>query len=98
MNLCFISYLRLCWCYCVKFRLVFETTTKNGKKIQLKFHVPPSKHLGLVNFLKLAVDGKEDVAFTVEKVDKDKKELSKVSGTFKLTDTKSQKSDDKGSK
>lgn len=67
-----------------KFRLVFETTTKKGNKVQMKFHVPPSKHLGLINFLKISVEHANDVEFTVEKLTSDKKELSKVKGVFKL--------------
>jgi hypothetical protein len=68
----------------VKFRLVFETTTKNGKKVQLKFKVPPSKHLGLINFMKIAVEQGNEVDFAVEKIVEDKKESSKVKGKFTL--------------
>lgn len=64
----------------------------------MKFNVPPSKHLGLVNFLKIAVEGKEDVVFTVEKLDKEKRELSKVAGKFKLTDHKPSAADEKVNK
>lgn len=68
----------------MKFRLVFETTSKNGYPVQLKFNVPPSKHQGLVNFLKIAVEEGHPVDFTVEKSDKGKKERSRVKGTFNL--------------
>jgi hypothetical protein len=74
------------WGLLVKFRLVFETETENGKKVQLKFNVPPSKHQGLVNFLKIAVNQGKDVQFTVEKVTPEKKDTSKVAGKFKLVD------------
>ena len=70
----------------MKFRLVFETTTKNGKKVLLKFKVPPSKHLGLINFLKIAMEQGEEVNFAVEKISEDKKEFSKIKGKFSLTD------------
>ncbi len=70
----------------MKFRLVFETTTKNGKKVLLKYKVPPSKHLGLINFLKIAVEDGNEVSFAVEKISEDKKELSKIKGKFLLTD------------
>ncbi len=70
----------------MKFRLVFETTTKKGKKVLLKFKVPPSKHLGLINFLKIAVDHGNEVNFAVEKISEDKKEFSKIKGKFSLTD------------
>ena len=73
----------------VKFRLVFETTTKHGKKAQLKFKVPPSKHLGLVNFLKIAMEADEEVQFAVEKVTEDKHELSHAKGKFRLVQDES---------
>ena len=70
----------------MKFRLVFETTTKNGKKVLLKYKVPPSKHLGLINFLKIAVEDGNEVNFAVEKISEDKKELSKIKGKFLLSE------------
>jgi hypothetical protein len=68
----------------VKFRLVLETTTKKGNKVALKFNVPPSKHLGLINFLKVALESDNDVDFAVEKITKEKRELSKARGTFRF--------------
>ena len=68
----------------MKFRLVFETTTKKGKKVLIKFKVPPSKHLGLINFLKIAIEDGNEVNFAVEKISEDKKELSKIKGKFLL--------------
>ncbi|XEO79534.1 hypothetical protein WKT22_04579 [Candidatus Lokiarchaeum ossiferum] len=76
----------------VKFRLVFETTTKHGNKVQLKFKVPPSKHLGLMNFLKIAMEGDEDIQFAVEKISEDKHDLSKAKGTFRLVQDDSEES------
>ena len=70
----------------MKFRLVFETTTKNGKKVLIKYKVPPSKHLGLINFLKIAVEDGNEVSFAVEKMSEDKKELSKIKGKFLLSE------------
>ena len=70
----------------MKFRLVFETTTKKGKEVLLKFKVPPSKHLGLINFLKIAMEDGNEVKFAVEKISEDKKELSKIKGKFLLTE------------
>jgi hypothetical protein len=52
--------------------------------VDLKFKVPPSKHLGLINFLKIALEHGKPVDFYVEKVTAEKKELSKVKGTFQL--------------
>jgi hypothetical protein len=68
----------------MKFRLIFETITKNGKKVQIKFKIPPSKHLGLINFMKIALEQGDDVHFFVEKLTDEKRELSKVEGKFKL--------------
>ena len=68
----------------MKFRLVFETKSKNGHPVVLKFKVPPSKHQGLVNFLKIAMEENHPVEFTVEKIQKGEHELSKVKGTFNL--------------
>ena len=68
----------------MKFRLVFETTSKNGHPVQLKFKVPPSKHQGLVNFLKIAIEEGNPVEFTVEKIDQEKHDRSRVKGTFNL--------------
>ena len=68
----------------MKFRLVFETTSKHGHPVKLKFNVPPSKHLGLVNFMNIALEEKNPVEFTVEKVDKAQHELSKIRGSFTL--------------
>ncbi|MHA1721216.1 MAG: hypothetical protein ACTSWX_16865 [Promethearchaeota archaeon] len=70
----------------MKFRLVFETTTKKGKKVLLKFKVPPSKHLGLINFLKIAKEHGNEVNFAVEKISEDQKELSKIKGKFFLSE------------
>jgi hypothetical protein len=76
----------------MKFRLVFETTTKKGKKVLIKYKVPPSKHLGLINFLKIAMEDGNEVSFAVEKISEDKKELSKIRGNFFLTEEKNTES------
>ncbi len=68
----------------MKFRLIFETTTKNGNPVQIKFKVPPSKHQGVVNFLKIALEDGNPVDFFVEKTDKEKQERGRIKGTFKL--------------
>ena len=70
----------------MKFRLVFETTTKKGKKVLLKFKVPPSKHLGLINFLKIAMEQGNEVNFAVEKISEDKTDISKIKGKFLLSE------------
>lgn len=68
----------------MKFRLVLETKTKNGHPVVLKFNVAPSKHQGLINFLKIALNDGHPVNFTVEKIEGEERELSKVKGTFDL--------------
>ncbi len=72
----------------MKFRLVFETKTKKDNEVGLKFNVPPSKVKGLINFLNIAIEHGNDVKFTVEKVSKEKHEMSKVKGEFKLYEEK----------
>ena len=68
----------------MKFRLVLETTSKNVYPVVIKFNVAPSQHQGLVNFLKIALEEKNPVDFTVEKVKEGEHERSKVKGTFTL--------------
>ena len=69
----------------MKFRIVLKSKTKKGHDLVLKLKVPPSKHQGLVNFLKIALESDTDVTFTVEKVGTDKKqEESSVFGQFKF--------------
>lgn len=70
----------------MKFRLVLNTTTKDGHPAQIKFKVPPSKHLGLINFLQIALEHGNEVDFTVEKIEKEKHVQSKVHGKFQLTE------------
>ncbi|MHA1522371.1 MAG: hypothetical protein ACTSVZ_09625 [Promethearchaeota archaeon] len=68
----------------MKFRLILNSTTKKGHPVQIKFNVPPSKHLGLINFLKIATENENDVELAIEKIEDGKSELSKVHGIFKL--------------
>ncbi|WP_457556946.1 hypothetical protein [Candidatus Harpocratesius sp.] len=68
----------------MKFRLVLNTTTKKGHPVEIKFKIPPSKHIGLINFLQIALEHGNDVEFSIEKVQDGKHERSKVHGTFKL--------------
>jgi len=70
----------------VKFRLILNTTTKKGHPVEIKFKIPPSKHIGLINFLQIALEHGNDVELAVEKVEDGKHVLSKVHGTFKLTE------------
>jgi hypothetical protein len=69
----------------MKFRIVLKSKTKKGHDLVLKLKVPPSKHQGLVNFLKIALESDTDVTFTIEKIGTDKKqEESSVFGKFKF--------------
>ena len=69
----------------MKLRLVLTTTTKNGREISIKFTIAPSKHMGMINYLNLALTQKEPVKLSFEKISKSgDKEESKVEGVFKL--------------
>ena len=70
----------------MKFKVVLKSKTQKGNDLVLKLNVPPSKHQGLVNFLKIALESKNDVTFTVEKLSTsdDQAEESSVFGTFKF--------------
>jgi hypothetical protein len=69
----------------LKLRLVLMTTTKNGREISIKFTIAPSKHMGLINYLNLALTQKEPVKLSFEKISKSgDKEESKVEGVFQL--------------
>jgi len=69
----------------LKLRLVLRTTTKKGKDVYLKFNIAPSKHLGFINFINLALNQDKPVSISFEKISKKgDKEESKIVGTFKF--------------
>jgi len=69
----------------LKLRLVLRTTTKKDKDVYLKFSIAPSKHLGFINFINLALDQDKPVSISFEKISKKgDKEESKIVGTFKF--------------
>ena len=69
----------------LKLRLVLKTTTKKDKDVYLKLSIPPSKHLGFINFINLALNQDKPVMLTFEKISKKgDKEESKIVGTFKF--------------
>jgi hypothetical protein len=69
----------------MKFRVVLKTKTKKGHDLVLKLNVAPSKHQGLVNFLKAATDSDNEVTFTVEKISTEQEHTeSSVFGNFKF--------------
>ena len=69
----------------MKLRLVLKTSTKKKKEISIKFNIAPSKHIGFINFINLALNQDTPIELTFEKVSKSgEKEESKVFGQFKL--------------
>ncbi len=69
----------------LKLRLVLKTTTKKDKKVIIKLNIAPSKHLGFVNFINLALNQGKDVTLSFEKVSKSGSvEESKITGRFKF--------------
>jgi len=69
----------------LKLRLVLKTTTKKDKEVCIKLALPPSKHLGFVNFINLALNQDKLVSISFEKINKKgDKEESKIVGSFKF--------------
>lgn len=70
----------------MKLRLILKTITKKNKELALKFNIAPSKHLGFINFINLALNQDLPVILSFEKIGKSgTKEESKIVGTFKFT-------------
>ncbi|MHA1725644.1 MAG: hypothetical protein ACTSXH_12560 [Promethearchaeota archaeon] len=69
----------------MKLRLVLKTTTKKNKEVAIKFNIAPSKHLGFINFVNLALNQGNPVTLYFEKISKTGvREESKIMGTFKF--------------
>ena len=69
----------------LKLKLVLKTTTKKDKEVCFKLALPPSKHIGFINFINLALNQDKPVSLTFEKISKSgEKEESKIVGTFKF--------------
>ncbi len=69
----------------MKLRLVLKTKTKKGKDVNIKFNLAPSKHIGFINFVNLALSQDNPVSISFEKVSKTgEKEESKIAGSFKF--------------
>lgn len=69
----------------MKLRLILKTETKKGKKVAIKFSIAPSKHIGFINFINLALKQELPVELSFEKISKTgEKEESKIFGQFKL--------------
>ena len=62
-----------------------KTTTNKNKEVCIKLNLPPSKHLGFINFINLALNQDKPVSISFEKINKKgDKEESKIVGTFKF--------------
>jgi hypothetical protein len=69
----------------LKLRLILKTKSKKNKELSLKFNLAPSKHIGFINFINLALKQGNPVGISFEKInDSGEKEDIKVSGTIKF--------------
>ncbi len=69
----------------MRLKLVLKITTQKDKDVYLKFNIAPSKHLGFINFINLALNQDKPVSLSFEKISKKgDKEESKIVGTFKF--------------
>lgn len=69
----------------MKLRLVLKTVTHKNKEVKIKFNIAPSKHVGFINFINLALKQNQPVSISFEKISKSgDKEESKISGNFKF--------------
>ena len=69
----------------MKLRLILKTQTKKKKEISLKFNIAPSKHIGFINFINLALNQELSIELSFEKISKTgEHEESKIFGQFKL--------------
>nr|MDO8083386.1 hypothetical protein [Candidatus Sigynarchaeum springense] len=69
----------------LKIRLVLSTKSpKQGKPIEFKLNVPPSKQIGFINFVNAAMQTDSSINISFEKIVKKNKEKSKIQGEFKF--------------
>ncbi|MHA1191077.1 MAG: hypothetical protein ACTSP9_02120 [Promethearchaeota archaeon] len=69
----------------MKLRIVLKTSTKKGKQVSIKFNVAPSKHLGFINFINLALAQNKSIKMSLEKIDNSgNKEENLIEGNFNL--------------
>ena len=69
----------------MKLKLILKTRTKKNKEINLKFSIAPSKHIGFINFINLALNQELPIDLSFEKISKTgEREESKIFGRFKL--------------
>jgi type VI protein secretion system component Hcp len=73
-------------CSKLKLRLILKTNTNKNKEVSIKFNIAPSKHLGFINFINLALNQDNPITLSFEKIGKSGvKEESKIVGNFKFT-------------
>jgi hypothetical protein len=69
----------------LKLRLILKTRTENDKEVSIKFNIAPSKHIGFINFVNLALKQNLPIELSFEKLTKTgEREQSKIVGQFKL--------------
>lgn len=69
----------------MKLRLILKTKTKKNKDLNIKFNIAPSKHIGFINFINLALNQDLPIELSFEKISKSgEREESKIYGNFKL--------------
>ena len=69
----------------MKLRLILKTKTKKNKDISIKFTISPSKHIGFINFITLALNQELPIELSFEKISKTgEHEESKIFGRFTL--------------
>jgi len=69
----------------VKLRLILKTKTKKNKEIILKLPISPSRHIGFINFINLALNQDLPIDLSFEKISKTgDRDESKIFGQFKL--------------
>ncbi|MFX1456001.1 MAG: hypothetical protein ACFFDB_11570 [Promethearchaeota archaeon] len=69
----------------MKLRLILKTKTKKNKEIIIKFPISPSKHIGFINFINLALNQELPIDLSFEKISKTgEHEESKIFGRFNL--------------
>jgi hypothetical protein len=62
-----------------------KTITNKKKEVSIKFSIAPSKHIGFINFINLALKQDVPVELSFEKISKSgEREQSKIFGQFKL--------------
>jgi len=69
----------------LKLRLILKTKTKKNKEISLKLPISPSRHIGFINFINLALNQDLPIDLSFEKISKTgDRDESKIFGRFKL--------------